>query len=160
MFLWFVVLAPVLVAEIFRSPMVDYRLVIVGALLPLVEVPLGHAWPLHSLLGSVVALTVVMAATVGRRLLRRRLLGIPIGMMFHLVLDGSWSSAPVFWWPVFGFDLAAEPVPETQSIGWRLVLELVAIGVALWAYRRYGLEDERNRRRLLTTGHLDRAYVS
>ena len=41
MLLWFVVLAPVAVAEIFRSPMVDYRLVALGAVLPLAEAVLA-----------------------------------------------------------------------------------------------------------------------
>lgn len=154
MLLWFAVLAPVLVAEIFKSPMVDYRLVALGAVLPLVEVLIGQAFVLHTLLGPVVVLTLVMVTTIGRRLLRRRLLGIPIGMFFHLVLDGTWTSARLFWWPLRGASLADEPVPETTAIGLRVILEVVAIGVAYVAYRRYALDDAANRKRLITTGHL------
>ncbi|MGI9598866.1 MAG: hypothetical protein ACR2QK_22065 [Acidimicrobiales bacterium] len=153
-FFWFVVMAPVLVAEIFKSPMVDYRLVALGAAIPLVELFIGHAFVLHTLLGSVVVLTVVMLATVGRRLVRRRLLGVPIGMFFHLALDGSWNSAELFWWPAFGWSLAAEPVPETTGIGWRLLLELAGLAVAALAVRRYDLDQPANRSRLLRTGHL------
>lgn len=156
---WFIVMAPVLVAEIFKSPMVDYRLVALGAGLPLVELALGHAFVLHTLLGSVVVLTAVMLGTIGRRLLRRRLLGIPIGMFFHLALGGGWNSAELFWWPAFGFSLADQPVPETTSIGWRLLLELVAIGVAILAYRRYELDKPANRTRMLKTGHLSRTWA-
>ncbi|MGH1494175.1 MAG: hypothetical protein ACRBK7_33085 [Acidimicrobiales bacterium] len=134
--------------------MVDYRLVALGAALPLVELAIGHAFVLHTLLGSVVVLTAVMLGTIGRRLLRRRLLGIPIGMFFHLALGGGWDSAELFWWPVFGFSLSDQPLPETASVGWRLLLELLAIGVGFVAVRRYELNKPANRTRLLRTGHL------
>ncbi|MEZ5229357.1 MAG: hypothetical protein R2710_22670 [Acidimicrobiales bacterium] len=102
MLLWFAIMAPILVAEIFRSPMVDYRMVAIGAVLPVLEVVTGRALVLHTLLGSVAALGLVMALTQQRRLVRRRWLGIPIGLMFHLVLDGTWTSKALMWWPVFG----------------------------------------------------------
>lgn len=154
MLLWFVVTAPFLVAEIFKSPMVDYRLVALGAALPLIEVFFGQAFILHTLLAPVVVLTVVMLTTMNRRLVRRRLLGIPIGMFFHLVLDGTWSSSVLFWWPLFGFSLADEPVPETTAIGLRVLLEFAAIGLAVFAYRRYNLDQPAVRTRLVRTGHL------
>ncbi|MEM7275180.1 MAG: hypothetical protein AAF547_19020 [Actinomycetota bacterium] len=154
MLIWFAVAAPFLVAEIFKSPMVDYRMVALGALLPLIEVVIGQPFVLHTLLGPVVVLTVVMLGTINRRLLRRRLLGIPIGMFFHLVLDATWSSPRLFWWPAFGFSLADEPVPETTGVAWRLLLELAGIALAVFAYRRYGLDRPAARTRLLRTGHL------
>jgi len=154
---WFAFAAPVLVAEVFRSPMIDYRLVIVGALLPLVEVIAGRAFVLHTLLAPVVALTVVMVATVGRRLLRRRLLGIPIGLFLHLVLDGTWTSAELFWWPLFGWSLADVQLPEARSLGLRLLLEVLGIGIAALAWRRYALDDPEARSRLRRTGHLPAA---
>jgi hypothetical protein len=157
MFFWFVVTAPFLVAEIFKSPMVDYRLVAVGAALPLVEIFFGQAFVLHTLLAPVVVLTVVMLTTMNRRLVRRRLLGIPIGMFFHLVLDGTWSSSVLFWWPAFGFSLADEAVPETTGIGWRILLEMLGIGLAFVAYRRYNLDQPPVRARLAKTGHLTAA---
>lgn len=153
-FLWFVFAAPFLVAEIFKSPMVDYRLVAAGAVLPLADVVVGHGTVLHTLLGPVAVLTVVMLATMGRRLVRRRLLGIPIGMFFHLVLDGTWTSSVLFWWPAFGRSLDGEPVPESTSVGWRIVLELLGIGIAVMSVRRYGLDDRAARSRLYRTGHL------
>ncbi len=161
MFFWFAVVAAVLVAEIFQSPMVDYRTVAAGALLPLLDVvaaPLGLGAVLHSLLAPIIVLTVVMASTIGRRLLRRRLLGIPIGMFLHLVLDGSWTDQSLFWWPLFGVELSE--VPERGGLILRLGLEVVAVGVAAIAYRRYGLDDAQNRTRLLRHGHLQRGYLS
>lgn len=160
MVLWFVVVAPVLVAEVFRSPMIDYRLVAVGAALPLVEVFVG-ANVLHTLLGSVALLTVVMLATQGRRLLRRRLLGVPIGMFVHLVLDGSWTRTELFWWPGFGLDFGTSEPPEfDRPLAIGVALELAAVAVAVWAHRRYDLGDDAKRGRLLTTGQLDRSVLS
>lgn len=157
MLFWFAFAAPFLVAEIFKSPMVDYRLVALGALLPLLEVVAGRAFVLHTLLAPVLALTVVMAATVGRRLVRRRLLGIPIGLFVHLVLDGTWASAQLFWWPLFGSSLGEVDLPESASPGLRLLLEVVGIAIAAVAWRRYGLADPAARNRLLRTGHLTAA---
>ena len=157
MFLWFVIVAPIVVAEVFRSPMVDYRFVAVGAALPLVELVAGRPVVLHSLVAPVAVLALVMAATRNRRLVRRRLLGIPIGLFLHLVLDATWASAELFWWPAFGFDLAGRELPELarpMAIG--LVLEVAAVVLGWIAWRRYGLDVVENRQTLLRNGHLAR----
>jgi hypothetical protein len=155
--IWFLVAAPFLVAEIFRSPMVDYRLVALGAVLPVAEVAAGRPFVLHTLAAPVVVMTLTMVATTGRRLLRRRLLGISIGLFLHLVLDGTWSSAHLFWWPVFGFSFAGLDVPESSSPGLRLLLELAGLVLAFVAWRRYGLDDRSARERLVRSGHLPAA---
>ncbi len=155
--LWFAVAAPFLVAEIFKSPMVDYRMVVLGALLPVAEAVIGGAFVLHTLAAPVVLLAVIMVTTSGRRLLRRRLLGIPIGLFFHLVLDGTWASTELFWWPVSGLSFEGLDVPETTGIGWRLLLEVAAIALAAFAWRRYGLDDPAARARLIRSGHLPAA---
>ena len=160
MLIWFAVLSVVIVAEVFRSPLVDYRLVAIGSLVPLLDVVIGRPTPLHALAAPVVVMAAVMAATVGRRLVRRRLLGIPIGMFLHLVLDGSWDRASLFWWPFFGTSLADEPLPEARGVTVRLVLELLGIAAAAFAYRRYGLDDPGNRRLLARSGHLNRAVLA
>ncbi len=160
MLLWFVFAAPFLVAEIFKSPMVDYRMVMVGAVLPVIEVLIGRPFVLHTLLAPVVALTVVMMTTVGRRLRRRRLLGIPIGMFFHLVLDGTWTSATLFWWPVLGTSFSGQSVPEATALGWRLLMEVTGIGIGVLAIRRYRLDDAENRARLLRTGQLATGWAA
>lgn len=159
MLVWFAVVSVVIVAEVFRSPLVDYRLVALGSLVPLIDVVIGRPTPLHALVAPVVVMTVIMATTIGRRLVRRRLLGIPIGMFLHLVLDGSWDRASVFWWPSFGFSLAGEAVPEARGVTFRVVLELLGVLAAFVAYRRYGLDDADNRRLLARSGHLDRAVL-
>ncbi len=159
MLIWFAVVSAIIVAEVFRSPLVDYRLVAVGSLLPLLDVVIGRPTPLHTLAAPVAVMAVVMATTVGRRLCRRRLLGIPIGMFLHLVLDGSWDSASLFWWPVLGRSLADEPLPESRALAFRLLLELVGVVAAAVAYRRYGLDERANRRLLVRSGHLNRAVL-
>ncbi|MDH3303361.1 MAG: hypothetical protein OES24_22895 [Acidimicrobiia bacterium] len=159
MLIWFAVVSVVVVAEVFRSPLVDYRLVAVGSILPLLDVVIGRPTPLHALVAPVVVMAVVMASTAGRRLLRRRLLGIPIGMFLHLVLDGSWDRAPLFWWPVFGASLAGESLPEARGVAFRLVLELMGVAAAFVGFRRYGLAEAGNRRLLARSGHLNRAVL-
>lgn len=148
-----------IVAEVFRSPMVDYRLVAFGSLIPMIEVAVGRVGVLHTLLAPSVLLAAVMVGTIGRRLLRRRLLAIPIGLALHLVLDGSWDNASLFWWPLFGRSFDDIAVPESQWLPLRMVLELVAVGVGAWAYRRYGLDRSENRRLLMSQGRLDRAFL-
>ena len=103
-----------IVLVVFSSPALDYRLVMLGSVLPLVEVVAGAAYVLHTLLGAVVLLTAVMLGTVGRRLRRRQWLGLPIGVFMHLVLDGVWATTELFWWPFLGFSdvLGVEEPPE------------------------------------------------
>lgn len=60
----------------------------------------GHASLGHSFLLPVIALVVVMLATIGRpRLLRRRILCVVIGMFFALVLEGTFLHQQLWWWP-------------------------------------------------------------
>ena len=89
MLLWFVAAAVGAVLFVFDSPAVDYRFVAAGGVLPLLEAITGRPYILHTLLGSVALMTLVMAVTVGRRILRRRLLGIPIGTFVFLVASTS-----------------------------------------------------------------------
>ena len=82
MLLWFVFGAIFGVWNVFQSPGLDFRLIALGALLPvLLDLPFGAQAYAHTLLAAVVVLTVTMLATPGRgrRLLRRRVLGLPIG---------------------------------------------------------------------------------
>ena len=65
MFFWFAAFAALVVVAVFDSPAMDYRYVIVGAVLPAVEVALGHPYLLHTLLGSVATFVVVAFVTHG-----------------------------------------------------------------------------------------------
>ncbi len=160
MILWFAILAPIMVAEVFQSPMIDYRMVTLGALIPVAEGFLGHPSVIHTVFGAAASLTLVVLATQNRRLLRRRLLGLPIGLLIHLVLDGSWTRASLFWWPAFGFDFGSRQIPEFEhSLLTTLGLEGASLAAGLWAWRRYGLEQPANRRLLLKTGQLSRSVM-
>jgi hypothetical protein len=157
-FIWFAAASVVLTFVVFRSPALDYRLIALGAVLPVVEVPFG-AGPLHSLLAPTLALVVVVLLTRGRRLVRRQWLGLPIGMYLHLVLDFGFSSARTFWWPLLGWSFSTGDAPEVGRGAWSLLLEVAGIGLAAWAWQRFGLDDRDRRHKFLHTGQLDRAVV-
>ena len=153
MFLWFAATSVALVWVVFSSPALDTRTVMAGALLPLLELPLGHPAVVHSLAGAVGALVVVMVATPRRRVLRRRLLGIPIGLFLHLVLDGVWADTRAFWWPLAG-GFSDERLPEL-SRGWgNVAFELAGLAAAYWIWRAFGLADPDRRRSFIRTGRL------
>ena len=157
-FFWFAGLSFAIVLVVFSSPALDFRLVMLGSVLPLAESVLGGAYVLHTLLGAVVLLTVVMAATVGRRLRRRRWLGLAIGVFMHLVLDGAWATTELFWWPFLGASdvLGVEAVPELErTAGVLLVMELAGLVVLAWLTRRLDLLGE-GRDRFLRSGQVPR----
>lgn len=136
MFFWFLGLSFAAVLIVFSSPALDYRLVMFGAALPAAEVLIGGPWVLHTLLAPVVVMTAVMLLTQNRRLVRRQWLGLPIGLFMHLVLDGTWVNAKVFWWPFLGASevLGGSAVPEfDRSIPVLIAMELIGIGV-LWFF--------------------------
>jgi hypothetical protein len=156
MFFWFIGVGVLLVVAVFQSPALDYRLVMVGSVVPLLDAVTGGPWLLHTLLASVAALVVVMLTTQRRRLVRRRWLAIPIGMFVHLVLDGAWANTDVFWWPVFGGSFGNESLPEVSRGALSLVMEVVGLVALAYAYKRYGLRDAHARDRFLRTGQLPR----
>lgn len=155
MLIWFAVVSVLLVAVVFRSPAVDYRTVIVGAVLPTLDAALGGPRLLHSVVGAALVMVVIMLATRHRRILRRRLLGIPIGMMCHLLLDGTFTIVRAFWWPVAGWDWAPGQTPEVAHLALSIVFELVGIGLGVWAWRRFGLDDPVRRERFWRDGRLE-----
>ena len=105
MILWYAFGAIFIVWNVFQSPGLDFRLIALGALLPVVvDAPFGAQAYAHTLLAAVVVLLITMALTTGRghRLRRRRALSLAIGWFCGLVLAGSWTHNDVFWWPLFG----------------------------------------------------------
>lgn len=160
MLLWFAGMAFVCVWAVFKDPAIDHRMVVAGALLPdLVDVWSGGRWIAHSVLFSIALLTVVMLGTRGRRLLRRRLLALPIGTFLHLVLDGMWTDREVFWWPAFGASFGDAGLPSIDR-GWAsLPLEVIGAVALIWIWRRFRLAEPERRRYFLTTGRLGRDLV-
>ena len=147
-FVFFVAAAVLGVLMVFDSPAVDYRYVAAGAVLPLAEGVTGRPLILHTLLGSVVLLSLVMLTTVGSRLRRRRLLG-------------AWTRTELFWWPVAGLDgIAAAPLPEfDRPLAVLILLELLGVCAAGWLVHRFELTRPENRRMLFRSGRLPREHL-
>jgi hypothetical protein len=152
--LWYVGVSAVMVHVVFRSAGVDYRLVGLGSLLPLVaDLGFGRRAYGHTLLASTALLVLVMLGTIGRpRLLRRRLLCLPVGALCGLVLSGVWAEPDVFWWPAGG-----SAFPERALLPPLPVValeELAGAAACAWLVVQGGLLDPGRRRQLLRTGRL------
>ena len=159
MFFWFAGLAFVGVALVFSSPAIDYRLIMAGAVLPVVEWGWGP-WLLHTLAASAALMALVMVVFRGRRLSQRQWLAVPIGMFFHLVLDGTWADKELFWWPVFDGSFAGSGTPESnRGLAVLIVMELVGLTALWWSVRRYRLSEPERRAVFLRSGRLDRTLV-
>ncbi|HEX7096253.1 MAG TPA: hypothetical protein VF183_10245 [Acidimicrobiales bacterium] len=157
MVIWFAAAAFTIVVLVFSSPAIDYRLVMLGAVLPVGEAAFGGPYLLHTLVGSAALLVVVVLATRGRRLAARQLVGLPIGTFLHLVLDGTWARRDIFWWPIYGADALGEgQVPEIEHLRLSIALEVVGIVLAVWLVRRFELTVPRRRDEFVRTGRLGR----
>lgn len=155
MFFWFVGTVVVTVWFVFRDPGFDYRLLVVGAVLPApVDGLFGGARVLHSVTFSVLLLAAVMLFTPPRTPLRKMLLGLPVGLLLHLVFTGAWTNTHVFWWPFagFGFDGARHPVAERGW--WNVPMELVGLGLCWWIVWRARLREPERRAWFWRTGQL------
>ena len=104
---------------------------------------------------SVALLAVTMLATSGRKPIRKVLLGLPIGMILHLVFDGAWNDTEVFWWPFFGWSFDDAPLPEVARGVWSVMLEVVGIALCIWLWRRNRLGDADRRAAFLHDGRLN-----
>jgi hypothetical protein len=156
MFFWFIGTAVLAVWFVFHDSRFDYRFLLAGALLPdVIDPPFGGARVMHSVVGSVAVLCIVMFSTVGRRPIRRRLLAIPIGTFLHLVFDGAWANTKVFWWPFGGFRFRDAPLPSWDRGPIDIVLEIIGLALCVWAVRAFGLKDAARRRRFWKTGVLE-----
>ncbi len=115
MFFWFIGTSIATVRFVFQDPRFDHRLLIVGAVLPLVDLLFGRIDLLHTLVFSLFLLAIVMLATLGRRPARALLLGLPIGTLLHLVFDGAWMDNDLFWWPAGGWSFAGRGVARGRT---------------------------------------------
>ena len=156
MLLWFAFGSIFGVWNVFQSPGLDFRLIAVGALLPLaLDAPFGAQSYAHTLCSAVVVfvLAVVFTTGRGRRLRRRRVLGLPIGWFTGLVLGGAWAHKEVFWWPAFGWSRPSAPLLAPWPVV--IVEELLGAGAAWWAWSRFALADPARRQRFWRTGRLE-----
>jgi hypothetical protein len=153
-FFWFIATAVVTIGFVFRDPTFDNRLLIVGSVLPGIDVAFGGSRALHSITVSIVLLAVVMLATKRGSGTRKLLLGLPIGMILHLVFDAAWNDTDTFWWPVTGLDFDDDGIPIADRGFVSVVLELVGFAVCVWLWRTNGYSDADRRRRFLRDGQL------
>ena len=139
MLLWFVGTSVAAVWFGFRDPQFNFRLVVVGALIPdIIDGIGGGAGPLHSVVTVIALLAVVMLITTGRRPVRKPLLAVIIGLFMHLVFDGAFANTSMFWWPLGGFATYEQALPSIDR-GWINVgLELVGVGLILWVRSQIG----------------------
>ena len=154
MLLWYLGPSVLLVAYIFRSQGIDYRLIAIGAALPFATslVTWGQSYG-STLLAAVALLTVTMLATIGRpRLVRRRSLCLAIGYFAGLVLSGAWLDTERFLWPIGGGAIPVGPILPTWWIV--VVLELVGLVACWWVVGMSDLYEPEPRREFLHTGRL------
>ena len=154
MFLWFVGTAIATVWYVFRDPRFDYRLLVVGSVLPLADALFDGVRVMHTLAFGLVVLTVVMLATVGRRPARRLWLGLPIGVLLHLVFDGAWTDPDLFWWPLGGWSFDDTWLPEASRGWWNVPLELIGVAILAWVWRTARLGDPARRAAARRSGRL------
>jgi hypothetical protein len=148
---------------------IDYRFVLLGAVLPDVVDALLRPWTdpgpsgrgiAHSLLApSAVAVAVVLLGSGERRL---ALFGIAVGWLLHLVGDGMWEAPATFLWPAFGWRFSSSP-RETYS--WDLfrhplehagtwAAELAGACILAWFWIAFELGRGARWRAFLRDGHL------
>lgn len=160
---------------IFRDPKVDVRFLLGGAVIAdAVDLPVGtlvladrystgELW-FHSLIVPSIYFGFVLVLTRrGRR--RRAWMALGVGWLFHLLLDGIWTSQEVFLWPLFG-DIPAGPSPFwplawERALGdpWRWVVEIAGLAYLVWLWFAVGLNLGERRRQTLRTGRLP-GYVA
>ena len=130
-----------------------------GAVLPSIESFTGSAWFLHTLAAPVLVFAAVAVVLRGKRLAQRRWIGLPIGMFVHLILDGTWASTSLFWWPVFGNVLGENRTPELSRGLLLIVMELIGLAALAWIWSNNQLGESENRQRFVQTGQLPRRSV-
>jgi hypothetical protein len=139
MLFWFVATAILSVRFVFQDPRFDYRLLVVGVLLPdAIDIWFGGARVMHTLLFSV----------------RKRTLPLAIGTFMHLIFDGAFTATKVFWWPFGGASFGDAELPVAQRMGLNVVMEIVGIVLLVVLVRQCGLADPQRRRDFLQTGML------
>lgn len=134
----------------FRDPRMDLRWVLVGSILPdLIDKPIGSVLfneslgtdrlIAHAVVFPVLSMAVVIAVTNRGTGLRKGLIGLVIGCLFHLVLDGAWSDPEAFWWPFFGVDFPLRAESAFGPLVRRMISDPLvwageAVGAAYLAY--------------------------
>ena len=147
---------------------IDYRFILVGALLPdvvdgvamvFIDEPSGR-WVGHSLTAVLVVAIFVIVAFSGER--RLAVFGLAVGWLLHLVGDGMWQSPETFLWPAFGADFARAPgepyswdlLARPWDHGWTWAAEVVGLAVLIWFVIAFRLHERDRLGAWLKDGYL------
>ena len=170
MLLWHLGIAALIVYVSLGRRRIDYRMILVGAVLPDVidgilglfgffEGPAGR-WIAHSILAAIAVTVVIILVFKGDR--RQSLFGIGVGWMLHLVADGMWAAPETFFWPAFGTEFSTSP---TEPYSWDLFLdpmahlmtwtgELIGLAILAWFWVAFRLGEDDRFRLFLSDGYL------
>lgn len=169
MLLWHMGLAAAIVYVTLGRRRIDYRYVLLGAVLPdvvdgllglfLFDGPSGR-WIAHSLLATTAVTVVILVVFSGER--RLAVFGVGVGWLLHLVGDGMWSAPETFFWPAFGMDFATSPAepygvdlfvhPWDHLRTWGA--ELVGVAMLMWFWVAFRLGEGDRFRLFLRDGYL------
>ena len=149
---------------------VDYRFVLLGAILPDVIDGIGCLFyecgggrgVAHSLLTNIAVTVLIILVFRGET--RLAVFGIGVGWLTHLVGDGMWDAAKTFFWPLAGtefattrpepytWDLLTDPLGSPQIFAWGN--EIIGLVILAWFVVAFDLRNPERRRRFFRDGHL------
>jgi hypothetical protein len=155
--LWHLGIAALIVYVTLGRRRIDYRFVLLGAVLPdLIDWVLGllifdgpaGRWIAHSLVAVIVVTIVILIAFHGET--RLAVFGIGVGWLLHLVGDGMWAAPETFLWPAFGTDFATAPA---EPYSWDLFVhpldhlatwggELVGVAILAWFWVAFRMGED------------------
>ena len=169
MLLWHLGLATALVYVTLGRRRIDYRYILVGAIVPdLVDGVLGlflfdgpsGRWIGHSLVTVIGVAVVIIVGLKGER--RLAVFGIAVGWLVHLVGDGMWEAPKTFLWPAFGTEFATVPA---EPYSWDLFMrpwehlgtwgaELLGAAILAWFYVAFEMSRDGRLRLFFQDGYL------
>ena len=75
-------------------------------------------------------------------------------MLTHLIFDGAFTDAKIFWWPLTRANVTGTPLSSVERGIWNLPLEIVGVFALIIAWRYFSLSDASRRRLFLSKGKL------
>lgn len=169
MILWHLGTAAAIVYVTLGRRRVDYRFVLVGAVLPdavdailrpliadgSIDRTIGHA-----LVAPVVLAVIVIVAMRGEA--RLAAFGLAVGWLLHLVTDGMWAAPRTFFWPAFGgafddqvhepysWDVVTQPLEHATT--W--LKELFGAASLAWFWVAFRMGEDQRLQMFLRDGRL------